>query len=308
MFKIEYYPAKYSFFWESIFCKGFLGKYIGTFDWLILEEPQHLLGFVLFRSLKKKALKVSGIIHTNNYFYYTQKLPSFLADILFWKDCTVIKKNTHDFLYLSSYYPQIKGALVCNVHGVLPVLFDLQKPTLNKAYFIGKLIWEKGFEELMENLDYSDVRQIDIFGSGELRNEISAAFIQKEIKADFKGPVFHPKELKDHKIFINCSRSEVLCSTTAEAIAMGKFVLIPKHQSNEFFYQFKNCLVYDSKESFKSNLQYALNEEPDQQSSNLKALSWEAATDHLLKNFCIKKIGNEYGICNDPDRTDNRSH
>ncbi len=99
---IRYYSARYSRLWRSLFCKGFIGKYIDSFDWLILEDPQQLLAFTPLRSLRKRALKVTGIIHTNFHFYQTQIMPLFLANILFRKDCYTIQRNAHDYLYLSS--------------------------------------------------------------------------------------------------------------------------------------------------------------------------------------------------------------
>ena len=38
------------------------------------------------------------------------------------------------------------------------------------------------------------------------------------------------RNVPQHKIFLNLSETEVLCTTTAEALAMGKFVILPKHR------------------------------------------------------------------------------
>ena len=57
------------------------------------------------------------------------------------------------------------------------------------------------------------------------------------IPAIFHGRIDHFSLTKQYKIFVNPSITEVLCTTTAEALAMEKFVIIPSHPSNAFFMQ-----------------------------------------------------------------------
>jgi len=55
------------------------------------------------------------------------------------------------------------------------------------------------------------------------------------IPARFLGVKDHAelRDIPESNIFLNASVTEVLCTTTAEALAMGKFVIIPKH--GEYF-------------------------------------------------------------------------
>ena len=55
---------------------------------------------------------------------------------------------------------------------------------------------------------------------------------RQSIPARFLGVKDHAllRDIPEHKIFVNLSITEVLCTTTAEAMAMGKFVVIPEHR------------------------------------------------------------------------------
>jgi digalactosyldiacylglycerol synthase len=112
---------------------------------------------------------------------------------------------------------------------------------------------------------------------------------RQPIPATFPGRVDHA-ELREYKIFINPSITEVLCTTTAEAVAMGKFVIIPVHPSNTFFLQFPNCLAYRNKLEALANIRWALDHDPEPLSHNhWRALTWEAATDRLIDASAITR-------------------
>jgi len=109
---------------------------------------------------------------------------------------------------------------------------------------------------------------------------------KKSIPARFVGPKDHAAlKFTPHKVFVNPSITEVLCTTSAEALAMGKFVILPVHPSNEFFYQFPNCLAYKDMNEFVSHMNYAMKNDPQPLSPELSyTFTWEAAMERLVES------------------------
>jgi hypothetical protein len=120
------------------------------------------------------------------------------------------------------------------------------------------------------------------------RNPIPVTFPGRVDHALLKGEEGSSTDISYYKVFVNPSVSEVLCTTTAEALAMGKFAIIPIHPSNEFFMRFPNCLGYRNPYEFVANLRWALTHDPVPHTPELaREFTWEAATDRFLEASSI---------------------
>ncbi|GKY98651.1 hypothetical protein MPSEU_000821600 [Mayamaea pseudoterrestris] len=316
--QIEWYTAWQNKVENSIYSMGDITALIpeDKVDICILEEPEHLNWYrAPGDSWTKKFKHVVGILHTN-YFQYALDQPAAIvrAPAMRLLCSWMCRAHCHRIIKLSATLEPVapEKELVENVHGVRGTFIDtgvalrkrLGKSQDNsdpifgatadpKIYFIGKMLWSKGLGSLMELLKFAEESTdlkvtVDMYGGGPDMKAAAAKAKKLDLDMSFLGPLDHAEVAFTHKIFVNPSTSEVLCTTSAEALAMGKFLILPSHPSNDFFERFPNCLAYTTKEEFVANLYYAITHEPEPLSEDYaRALGWEAATERLAASACI---------------------
>uniref|UniRef100_A0A0G4HM89 digalactosyldiacylglycerol synthase n=1 Tax=Chromera velia CCMP2878 TaxID=1169474 RepID=A0A0G4HM89_9ALVE len=306
---LMFYNGSYHSEYRSIFPIGDIIKLVPDdhADVCVLEEPEHLNWYRAVDPdvppFQKKFRHVVGVIHTNYVEYArTQRELGYLASpILFYVNNFLVRCYCDRIIKLSDTLQDFakEKETTCNVHGVrndfLKVGDRAQRVGFSKgAYFLGKAIWAKGQRQLIEFLSkYRDRKgesvEIDVFGNGDDFEEISDLAKEMNVRASMRPGTDHA-ECGEYKLFVNPSTSEVLCTTTAEALAMGKFVLIPKHPSNTFFEKFSNCLTYETEEEFFEKLEFALKNDPAiLKPEERYAFSWEAACERFAQAALVPK-------------------
>eukprot|EP00890_Picochlorum_soloecismus_P002060 jgi/Picsp_1/2855/NSC_01080-R1_glycosyltransferase family 4 protein len=271
---------------------------------VVLEEPEHLTwyhsGCRWIRAFEKY-VPVIGIMHTN-YVDYARRMAGETASLTLKRlNRFLCRQHTHRVIKLSDAVQKLPREETCFVHGVSEKFLDVGRQVCSTdwkfskgAYFLGKALWAKGFEELLERVsEHATACQqtrkesvsIDVYGHGKELNEIVDASIERELPIQFLGPKDHlSKEMAEYRVFVNPSTSDVVATTSAEALAMGKWLLVPKHPCNQFFAgNFRNCLVYNSATEFSELIVHATTTDPHKLSKEeMYSLSWECATQRFL--------------------------
>lgn len=106
-------------------------------------------------------------------------------------------------------YPR---SIICNVHGVNPKFLEVGKERFEQqhssnqaftkgAYYIGKMIWNKGYGELLKLLNDHQKElaglEIDLYGNGEDSDQVKEAANKLKLTVtvhpgrDHADPLFH---------------------------------------------------------------------------------------------------------------------
>lgn len=222
---------------------------------------------------------------TNYEYFLSPHMPRFFAKKLQAYNRFIMQRMCHRLAPISPSQEDICALPSCSVvplNGADKKFF--KKPPItrkNKCYFIGKLIPEKGLAAMFSNLKASGIDEIDLYGSGD-EKWVEQTASEFGVRANQKGIIEKAWDvLPEYKIFLNCSLSEHMCSTSTQALAMQQWLIVPEHPSNDFYYSFKNCLTYRTQEEFVQQFHYAQTHEPFED-PNITELTWDASVTRLL--------------------------
>jgi digalactosyldiacylglycerol synthase len=234
-----------------------------------------------------------------------------LSDTLQWLPGRCLVRNVHgvrpDFLAIGARRATLGGAAdddggaaaaAATPHGAVgaasPPDEEGEHSARKGAYFLAKALWAKGYRELV---DFTGAAagagggalagvEIACYGSGPDAAAIRAEAEARGCPLRFHGAIDHAHEsLYGYHVFVNPSTSEVLCTATAEALAMGKIVVVPEHPSNEFFKAFQNCAFFQSEADFGRVLAAALAATPEPLTAVERyTLSWEVRHGRELRS------------------------
>ena len=283
--KIRFYPSKFIAFLGSILPLVDLDGLVENHDVVLLEEPEHLFVSHPWSRFKKRREHIIGVIMTNYQYYISQYVPAFLARWFQHYSRFLMRRMCHQLVPIAPVQPDVCSLPMCRVallNAAQPQFFTPPPASRSgRCYFIGKLIPEKGLEEMFRCLQTAGESDIHLYGTGKTE-WVTQAAQRYEIRPIFKGITYKPwKDLPGFKIFVNCSKSEMMCTSTANALAMQQWVIITNHPSNQFYSQFRNCLTYNTLDEFVKQFEYALTHEPEFD-PQVSRLSWDAAADRLI--------------------------
>ncbi|KAG5175372.1 Digalactosyldiacylglycerol synthase, family GT4 [Tribonema minus] len=303
---IVWYEGRYLEKMGCIFPMGDITRLIPDeeADVCIMEEPEHINWYrATGTNWSKKFKHVVGVIHTNYVYYAAQDRVNWGANIKGpWVrgfNKLMARAYCDKIIKLSATLQKFAEdkETVCNVHGVRERFLQVGDAAADDiksgkgfeagGYMLGKMLWEKGYDRLWELMHASSERlgscfPVDVYGTGPELDQIRERAEALKLQVTFHPATDHAT-LSQYRLFVNPSVSEVLCTTIAEALAMGKWVVCARHSSNEFFYQFPNCLPFDGEKEFSANVYRALTKDPAPLTpEQRRTLSWTAATERLI--------------------------
>lgn len=266
---------------------------------LVANEPEHLGWYPPLTAGRKaiRSAKTIGLSMTNyEAFVQASGLPfsERLSKVISWLNGWAINQRIDLPLRLSPALTLPNVAFRdARITGGLPAYAQVPpvSPETGGAYFLGALIWEKGLADL-ERIALGSGQPIAVYGNGRDEHAFRAQVAQRGAALAFHGPnARFWEEIKRYRVFVNPSRSEVLCTATVEALLAGRHVVLPDCPGNLPFQGYANAHFYSSLEGAVAALQAALTTEPDAPLAVRDDFNWMASCRRLAALSGVENSG-----------------
>ncbi|MEQ8818440.1 MAG: glycosyltransferase [Thalassobaculum sp.] len=255
-------------------------------DVVVLAEPEHLCWYPFTRPRRRVAAKtVAGLIMTNYEHYLHGQFPPALrglAPLVTRIHRSLVRRHTDWVVPLSPAVADVAAGhptRQARVTGVLAPYARVPpvRPGSGGAYFIGRLVWDKGLETVIDVARRLDL-PVDVLGDGPDAAAIRGLARDRAAPVRFLGVSPAPwEQLPDYRVFLNPSVSEVLCTATADALVAGRHVVMADCPANQPFRPYPNAHFFTDIEGAVATMRRAMAEQPDRPDAVRRDFDWRNA-------------------------------
>lgn len=258
---------------------------------IIMVEPEHLCWFPFTKPRRAVAAEtVLGVVMTHYGFYiWHAGIPAagVVARLVAAFHRRLIRAHVDCVVPVSPAVADLTdghpGCVPARVTGVLASYAKVPPVTAETTgvYFLGRLVWDKGLAEVIEVARRTGI-VIDILGDGPDGAAIRAHAKALGAPVRFLGAEPRPwTRLAPYRVFLNPSRSEVLCTATAEALVAGRHVVLADCPANEPFAAYPNVLAFRDLDGAVMALRQALDLLPAPPDAARRGFDWDQACARL---------------------------
>ncbi|GHG79570.1 hypothetical protein [Pseudodonghicola xiamenensis] len=156
-------------------------------------------------------------------------------------------------------------------------------PETDAVYFLGAFLWEKGLEDLAR-IARRAALPMDVIGAGRDEAAFRDLLRREPAPLTLKGPNRRFwEDIGGYRVMLNPSKSEVLCTATADALVAGRHVVLPECPGNLPFHAYPNAHFYDDLDGAVAALRHAVAQVPEPPEAARRDFDWMQACRRLAQ-------------------------
>lgn len=255
--------------WVAIISKFFYKKK------LVIRTGYDILDFA--KKEKKGYLKVT-------FYFLLQKISIIFSDLY-------LVTSSSDLSNLRINYQKYLKKIKVRVNWVEEQKINpINKRFDNQILSVGRLVEQKNYKFLIESFENSN-QKIDIYGNGELKNELLNLSISLNVDLSIYEPISNIELLSlmsKYKVFVSTSWFEGNPKVVLEAMSLGCIVICKKSKNiEEIITHMGNGLLFETKSQLKELVEFVFKE------NDKTELISKNAIDYIRKHNLIEKIAKD---------------